>query len=68
MAADMDDDVGAEDLTDVVVERQVLVVRRDDRRTVERVDVGLPPALRLRPQENVAVLRPGESRFCVHRR
>ena len=52
MAANVDDNVGLEDVSQIFIERQVLMMRRHDVGAVQAVRVSLPSTLWLRPDEN----------------
>ena len=54
MPPDVNDDIRFEDISKVFVKRQILMMRRNDVRTVKTVRIGLPSTLRLWAQENVS--------------
>src|SRR4051794_39436971 len=54
MTPDMDDDIRLENIAQIFIERQVLMMGRDDIRTVKAVRVCLPAALRLRADEYIS--------------
>jgi len=51
--ANVDDDIRLEDIPQILIKRQVLMMRRHDVGTVQAIRIGLPSALRLGPDEDI---------------